>query len=62
MFDYVAERALSEKLHSIRIDTHQDNKPMLRALEKAGFSRCGTIRLIGGLENGQLRVAFEKIV
>ena len=41
---------------SIRIDTHRDNKPMQRSLEKAGFNYCGIIHL----ENGEERLAFHK--
>ena len=40
----------------LRIDTHRDNRPMQRALEKSGFARCGTVRLAGGEE----RWAYEK--
>lgn len=32
----------------IRIDTHADNAPMLRAIAREGFSPCGTIRLADG--------------
>ena len=49
-------------LPSVRIDTHPGNAPMARALEKAGFVRCGTIILKGGAEDGDLRVAYEKLV
>jgi len=33
---------------------------MQRALAKAGFVPCGQIRLKGGCEDGDLRIAFEK--
>lgn len=42
--------------HDLRIDTHRDNRPMQRALEKAGFTYCGIIYLANGSE----RVAFHK--
>lgn len=45
---------------SVRIDTHPENLPMQRALEKAGFERCGEIHLKGGAEDGALRIGFEK--
>jgi len=35
---------------------------MQRALEKAGFTRCGKIYLIGGNEDGDPRIAFEKVL
>lgn len=41
---------------NIRIDTHCDNLPMQRALEKNGFHRCGIIHL----ENGDARIAYQK--
>ena len=40
---------------NIRVDTHKDNSPMLHQIEKAGFSRCGTIYLA----NGSPRIAFQ---
>lgn len=42
---------------NLRIDTHRDNLPMQRALEKAGFQPCGTI----WLEDGQTRLAYQKV-
>lgn len=45
-----------EKCDSIRIDTHRQNIPMQRALEKNGFTRCGVIYL----ENGSERIAYQK--
>ena len=41
----------------IRIDTHQDNIPMQKALEKEGFSRRGIIVC----DDGTDRIAFERI-
>lgn len=41
----------------IRIDTHRDNKVMQNMLSKLGYSYCGIIYL----ENGDERLAFEKI-
>ena len=41
----------------LRIDTHADNKPMQRAIQKFGFVYCGIIKA----HNGTPRVAFEKI-
>ena len=43
---------------SLRIDTHEGNVVMRRMLERHGFIPCGTIHL----ENGDPRVAYEKIV
>ena len=50
-FDYAFSRC-----KNLKIDTHKDNLPMQRALEKRGFIRCGIIYL----ENGDERVAYQK--
>lgn len=42
---------------NIRIDTHRDNKPMLKALERLGFQECGIICC----RDGSPRMAFQKI-
>ena len=39
----------------LRIDTHENNKVMQRALEKQGFERCGIIYV----PDGTPRIAFE---
>ena len=43
--------------HNLRIDTHRNNLPMQRALQKRGFQYCGIIYL----ENGDERMAYQKI-
>ena len=47
-FDHIA---------NIRIDTHQDNIPMRRLLEKLGYQHTGII----WIANGDERLAFQKI-
>ena len=42
---------------NVRIDTHRNNIPMIKLLEKNGYVQCGTIYL----ENGDERIAFQKI-
>lgn len=42
---------------NLRIDTHRDNKPMQRALEKSGFSYCGIIHLA----SGEPRLAYQRL-
>ena len=44
------------KCKNLKIDTHKDNKPMQRALEKHGFVKCGIIHLA----NGDERIAYQK--
>ncbi len=41
---------------NLKIDTHRDNRPMQRALEKSGFVRCGIIHLSSGEE----RIAYQR--
>ena len=62
LFRYAFELAKRAGCPSVRIDTHAENLPMQRALEKAGFTPCGTIFLIGGREDGDPRRAYEKIL
>ena len=45
-----------EQWGNIRIDTHRNNIPMQKMLEKNGFSRCGIIFV----EDGTERIAFQK--
>ena len=50
-FDYALTRC-----KNLKIDTHRDNLPMQRSLEKNGFVYCGIIHL----ENGDRRIAYQK--
>lgn len=47
-----------KEVDNIRIDTHKDNKPMLKALNDLGFRKCGEI--ICG--DGTPRIAFQKTI
>ena len=47
---------------SVRLDTHLENLTMQHALEKNGFTRCGIVTLVGGAEDGCLRVGYEQLV
>lgn len=55
---FAADLAREKGRRSLRIDTHRGNVVMRRMLEKNGFFHCGTIYL----ENGDERVAYEKII
>ena len=46
-----------DKCPNLRIDTHEDNLPMQKALTKRGFKYCGIIHLA----NGEKRWAYQKI-
>lgn len=41
----------------LRIDTHEDNKVMQRAIQKAGFQRCGIIHIA----DGSPRIAYDLV-
>ena len=45
-----------EEVKNIRIDTHEDNIPMKKLLEKLGYKHCGTI----WIETGAKRLAYQK--
>lgn len=50
--------ALSNNIHSIKIDTHKDNISMQKALFNNDFEKCGIIYL----EDGSERIAFELVL
>jgi len=45
-----------EQIPNVRIDTHEDNAPMLKLLKNLGFIHCGTI----WIDNGEPRLAFQR--
>ncbi|HHY64926.1 MAG TPA: GNAT family N-acetyltransferase [Clostridiaceae bacterium] len=52
------DMCLEKNVFSIRVDTHRDNKSMLKMLSNNGYTYCGIIYL----ETGSERLAFEKIL
>ncbi|MEE0707146.1 MAG: GNAT family N-acetyltransferase [Adlercreutzia sp.] len=62
LFQFACDKAAAEGMTSMRIDTHTDNAPMGRAVEKFGFTYCGAITLTEGPEAGGARIAFEKVL
>ena len=52
---YLKEYCAEHGIGSLRVDTHHGNYPMIRMLERAGFTRCGVVYL----RNGEHRVAYE---
>ena len=62
LFAFACEKATVDGMVSVRIDTHADNAPMRRAVEKFGFVFCGGITLTEGPEAGAPRIAFEKVL
>ena len=45
-----------KRCNNLKIDTHEDNIPMQKALTKNGFCYCGVIYL----PNGEKRIAYQK--
>lgn len=58
IIDYACDFAKEKGRKSLRIDTHEGNIVMRRMLEKNGFLLCGVIYL----ENGDRRVAYERVL
>lgn len=58
MVKFIEEMCISRDVHSIRADTHRENAPMRRMLEKNGFQYCGVIYLADKNE----RIAYEKLI
>lgn len=62
LFAFACRKAAEDGMVSVRVDTHHDNAPMRRALEKSGFAPCGDITLLEGAETGSKRIAHEKVL
>ena len=55
IFLFTEDLALENNIFSIKVDTNFDNIPMLKILEKLGYTHCGEVAFRGGV-----RKAFEK--
>ncbi len=53
------ELAAARGRGSIRMDTHEKNKPMLNLLREQGFTECG---IVYTARDNTARVAFEKLL
>lgn len=58
MLRNIEQMCIEKGIHSIRVDTHEDNKSMQRLLMKNGFSYCGIVYL----QDGSKRLAYEKLL
>jgi len=58
LFEKMETLIREKKTPSIRVDTHQDNFVMRKLLTKLGYHYCGEILL----EDGQPRLAYEKVI
>ena len=54
----IEKMCINAGINAVRVDTHEMNKSMRRMVEKNGFTYCGVIIL----ENGDPRVAYEKVL
>lgn len=55
---HVEELCLEKGVKSIKVDTHEENIPMQKLLQKNEFTYCGEIFL----EDNSKRIAFEKVL
>lgn len=55
IFLFTEDLAKGNNIFSIKVDTNFDNIPMLKILEKLGYSYCGEVTF-----RGSFRKAFEK--
>lgn len=56
LFKMIEVLAVEHKVYSIKVDTNFDNIPMLRILDKLGYTYCGEVFF-----NGSPRRAYEKV-
>lgn len=57
LFELVEGLCKERNVHSIKVDTNYDNAPMLRIMDKLGYTYCGEVFF-----NGSARRAFEKVL
>ena len=56
LLDFFENKLKELNYDSIRVDTHKDNKSMLRFIEKNGFQKCGIVYI----RKTDERISFEK--
>ena len=56
-FQMLEDLALTQNVFSIKVDTNFDNIPMLKILDKLGYTYCGEVYF-----RGSARKAFEKVL
>nr|WP_315158515.1 GNAT family N-acetyltransferase [uncultured Flavobacterium sp.] len=57
LFEKIEELSIAKAVFSIKVDTNFDNFPMLKILEKLGYTYCGEV-----VFRGAPRKAFEKLL
>lgn len=58
IFEHFETQLRADKIPSMRIDTHEENKGMQKLISQLGYEYCGVIVL----ESGDKRLAFEKVL
>ena len=58
LFTYAKAECINRNIYSLRVDTHQDNQSMQKAILKNGFTYCGVIYLADGAS----RLAYEIVL
>ena len=62
ILEFSEKECIKNKILSIKTDTHENNEPMKKFLEKNGISYCGVIYLDKEPDVGEKRIAYEKII
>lgn len=57
LFQMVEELCTERNVYSIKVDTNFDNVPMLKILERLGYTYCGEVYF-----RGSARRAYEKVL
>lgn len=57
LFQMIEELCIAKKVFSIKVDTNFDNIPMLKIMDKLGYTYCGEVFF-----SGASRMAFEKVI
>ena len=57
LFKMIEDICIEEKVYSIKVDTNFDNVPMLKILDRLGYTYCGEVFF-----RGAPRKAYEKII
>lgn len=59
-FDYAEDLARQKGIRNLRIDTHEDNVPMLHCIARHSYVYCGVVYMVSG--DGTPRNAYQKIL
>ena len=57
LFTMIEDLCIKQNVYSIKVDTNFDNTPMMRILDKLGYTYCGEIFF-----SGASRKAYEKVI